>query len=91
MEDVSSAGDRSAMVRVHRDIAVIRAEHKAVKARLREYEIDYEREHGAKPRKRRDWGPVIDEYEQYSKLRDEEKAAIISANVEPSPSGTRDA
>ena len=77
--------------RIHRDVSVIRAEHKAVKARLREYEIAFEAEHGVKPRKRRDWAPVIDEYERYSQLREEEKAAIMASQVEPSPSGTRDA
>ena len=67
------------------------AEHEAVKARLRDYEVAFEREHGTKPRKRRDWAPVIDEYERYASLREEEKAAVLAASVEPSPGGTRDA
>ena len=62
----------------HRSVEEIRAEHKEVKARLRDYEIDFEEQYGRKPRKRRDWGPVIEEYELYATLREEEKAALAA-------------
>ena len=81
----------SKMPSMHRPLDVIREEHKAIKARLREYEIAFEAENGRKPRKRRDWTPVIYEYEQYASLREEEKAAVLASQVGPSPSGTRDA
>ena len=66
------------MTRIHRDVAEIRREHKAVKAKLREYEVAFEAQHGRKPRKRKDWEPVIDDYEKYAALREEEKAAQMA-------------
>ena len=44
-----------------------------------------------KPRKRKDWEPVIEIYEKYANLREEEKAAVAAQQAEPRPSGTRDA
>lgn len=61
-----------------RSIATVRAEHKAVKARLRDYENAFEKEHGRKPRKKRDWAPVMELYEQYETLKLEEKALETS-------------
>ena len=72
--ETSSGG----MTRIHRDVAEIRREHKAVKAKLREYEVAFEAQHGRKPRKRKDWEPVIDDYEKYAALREEEKAAQMA-------------
>ena len=76
---------------MHRDVNTIRAEHRAVKAVLRDYEVAFEAENGRRPRKRRDWAPVITEYEQYASLREEEKAAMMAGQIGPSTSGTRDA
>jgi len=45
------------------------ADHKTVKARLREYEIAYEQREGRKPRKRAEWGEMWHEYERYAALR----------------------
>lgn len=45
------------------------ADHKAVKAKLREYEQTYEAQHGVKPRKRSEWGEMWPEYERYAVLR----------------------
>ena len=45
------------------------ADHKAVKARLREYELNYEAREGRKPRKRAEWGEMWPEYERYAALR----------------------
>ena len=53
----------------------IRAEHKRIKARLREYEVSYEAEHGQRPRKKKEWQPVIVEYERYAVLREAEQLA----------------
>jgi len=44
-------------------------EHKVVKARLRAYEVAYEARHGAKPRKRAEWGEMWPVYEKYLSLR----------------------
>ena len=45
------------------------ADHKAVKAKLRDYEIEYEKKHGVKPRRRSEWGEMWSEYERYAVLR----------------------
>jgi len=48
-------------------------EHKEIKARLRQYELDFEARQGFKPRKRDEWGKMWPDYEKYVLLR---KAAI---------------
>ena len=45
------------------------ADHKVTKARLRQYELEYEAKHGVKPRKRSEWGEMWPEYERYAVLR----------------------
>ena len=45
------------------------AEHREVKAKLREYEIAFESRNGFKPRKRTEWGDMWPEYERYAALR----------------------
>ena len=57
----------------------IRSEHKAIKLRLREYETAFEQRHGRKPKKKKDWAPVYQDYERYSALREAEKAAQEAA------------
>ena len=45
------------------------AEHEAVKARLRDYKAAFVQQHGAEPKKMRDWAPVIEDVrrlEQYA-------------------------
>jgi len=65
----------SSTMEVHlEEIAVESAEdlvqdHKAIKARLREYEIAYEAREGRKPRKRGEWGDMWPDYEKYAQLR----------------------
>ena len=58
------------------DLASIRAEHKAIKGRLREYEIAFEERHGRKPRKKKDWAPVFSDFERYASLRETEKVVL---------------
>lgn len=74
----------AAPIAVPEDEAEIHEEHKRIKAKLRAYEIEYEREHGAKPRKRKEWGPVWDQYQQYQALR----APTRSASSSDSPAGS---
>ena len=57
------------------DANAIRNEHKAIKARLREYELEFEAQHGRKPKKKKEWQPVIVEYERYAVLREAEQMA----------------
>lgn len=57
------------------DANSIRNEHKAIKKKLREYEIEFEAQHGRKPKKKKDWQPVIVEYERYAVLREAEQMA----------------
>lgn len=45
------------------------AEHKAIKAKLREYEVAFEAREGRKPRKRDEWGDMWPDYERYAALR----------------------
>ena len=58
------AGDETAAMATsilaeHRgNVESIRAEHKSIKARLREYEMAFEQQHGRKPRKKKDWARV---------------------------------
>lgn len=61
------------------------ADHKAAKARLRQYELEYESKHGVKPRKRSEWGEMWPEYERYAVLRKmatEKKLAQDMAELE---------
>jgi len=62
------------------------ADHKESKARLRQYEIEYEAKHGKKPRNRPVWGEMWPEYEKYAQLREMRKTAEqknAAANVAP--------
>ena len=45
------------------------AESKAIKAKLREYEIAFEAREGRKPRKKAEWGDMWPDYERYASLR----------------------
>ena len=61
------------------------ADHKVTKARLRQYELEYEAKHGVKPRKRSEWGEMWPEYERYAVLRKmatEKKLAQDMAELE---------
>lgn len=61
------------------NLAAIRQEHKAIKARLRAFELEFEAEHGRKPRKKRDWQPVLADYDRYDALRKAEAEAVAAA------------
>lgn len=45
------------------------AEHKEVKARLREYEVAFVAREGRKPKKRTEWGEMWPDYQRYAALR----------------------
>ena len=50
------------------------------------YETEYQAQHGVKPVKQRDWGPVWDLFNEYSTLRSKIKAAeesqqLMTSNV----------
>ena len=70
------------------DANSIRAEHKRVKSRLREYELAFEQQHGRKPRKKKDWQPVFEEYERYAALREAEKLAQLNTGSARRNSGS---
>ena len=53
----------------------IRTEHKRIKGELRQYEVAFEAQHGHRPRKKKEWQPVIQEYERYAVLREAEQLA----------------
>jgi hypothetical protein len=55
-------------------------EHKAIKARLREYEIAYEAREGRKPRKRNEWGDMWPDYEKYAELRKKLAQPALGSN-----------
>jgi len=57
------------------ELAQMRSKHKEIKAKLRDYETEYMAQHGTKPVKQRDWGPVWDSFNEYSNLRNKIKAA----------------
>jgi len=50
-------------------LSVLQAEHKAAKARLRDFEQDFEARYGRKPRKKSEWRPVYAVYERYEACR----------------------
>ena len=50
-------------------IAELKMSHKAIKARLREYEVAFKEQHGRPPHKQRDWGPVWELFQEYQGLR----------------------
>ena len=91
--DISGDARTSALVtsilNEHRgSVESIRAEHKRMKARLREYELAFEQQHGRKPRKKKDWQPVFEEYERYAALREAEKLAQLNAGQARRSSGS---
>jgi len=51
----------------------------ASEARLRAFELEFEAEHGRKPRKKRDWQPVLADYNRYDALRKAEAEAVAAA------------
>jgi len=59
--------------------------HKEIKGRLRDYETRFHEEHGRKPVKQKDWGPVWNEFNEYTNLRtriaNAEKSPLVSAKV----------
>lgn len=61
------------------------ADHKEVKARLREYEIAFEQREGRKPRKRAEWGDMWPEYERYAALRKLASSSKLLVPPEPEP------
>ena len=44
-------------------------------------------QHGRKPRKKKDWAPVFDEYERYASLREAEKLAQLNSGAARRSSG----
>ena len=62
----TSGGRPSKLVNLERDPI---SDHRSVKAKLREYELAFEAEHGFKPRKVAEWGAMWPEYERYVALR----------------------
>ena len=58
-----------------------------MKARLR-IELAFEQQHGRKPRKKKDWQPVFEEYERYAALREAEKLAQLNAGQARRSSGS---
>ena len=61
----------------NKSLESIRAEHMQIKAQLRDYELAFQAEHGRRPRKKKDWHPVFQEYERYAALREAERLLMM--------------
>ena len=87
-EMASATEVESAMREYRGDATAMRAEHKRIKAQLREYEIAFETQHGHRPTKKKHWQPVITDYERYAVLREAERqASALPASQGQTPQG----
>lgn len=64
------------------DARAIHDEYKRLRAWLREYEHQFEVRHGRRPRKKREWEPVLEQYERYEALREAQRMAIARMDRE---------